>query len=121
MEVTPARTAAVVGSGSVDVLATPELVTLIERTAVSLVSNALPEGHTTVGTRVELDHVAPTPVGSEVTATVRLDSVEGRTLRFSFEVNDPAGVVARGSHVRAIVDVTTFDRRAAARRGEPVS
>ncbi|HCO03021.1 MAG TPA: thioesterase [Actinobacteria bacterium] len=119
MEVTHDRAAAAVGSGSVNVLATPEIVALVERTAVQLLDGHLPDGQTTVGTRIELDHLAPTPVGLAVSARVRLEAVEGRTLRFTFEVRDPAGEVAVGSHVRTLVDRVRFERGAARRRAQP--
>jgi fluoroacetyl-CoA thioesterase len=106
--VTPETTAASMGSGDVDVLATPAVVALVERVAVSAVAGSLEPGSTTVGARMELDHVAPTPVGAMVTATARLEAVEGRRLTFSFEVADAGGVVARGTHVRVLVSRETF-------------
>jgi fluoroacetyl-CoA thioesterase len=101
-------TAEAVGSGDVPVLATPVVLTLVERAAVAAVAPHLDPGTSTVGARVGLDHLAPTPVGGRVSATARLDSVEGRKLRFSFEVSDARGVVARGIHVRVIVQRDAF-------------
>ena len=108
VEVTEAVTADRVGSGGVPVLATPEVVALVERAAVAALEGALPDGSTTVGSRVELDHLAPTPVGGRAVAVAVLEAVDGRRLTFSFEVTDGAGVVARGSHLRAIVDRERF-------------
>ena len=106
--VTEAMTAERLGSGDVPVLGTPALLAMIEAAAVAAVADHLDDGDTTVGSAVELDHVAPTPVGVRVVATAALREVEGRRLRFAFEVTDPAGPVARGSHVRVIVDRRRF-------------
>lgn len=106
--VTEAMTAERLGSGDVPVLGTPALLAMIEAAAVAAVADHLDDGDTTVGSALELDHVAPTPVGVRVEATAALREVEGRRLRFAFEVTDPAGPVARGSHVRVIVDRRRF-------------
>lgn len=112
---TEAMTAERLGSGTVPVLGTPAVLALVESAAVAAVSAELSEAETTVGTSVELEHVAPTAVGGTVTATVGLVAIEGRKLRFTFEVTDAAGPVARGSHTRAIVERDRFlseaDRR----------
>jgi predicted thioesterase len=108
-------TAARVGSGTVGVLATPQIVALAERAAVAALEGRLPDGTTSVGTSVSLDHLAPTPVGADVDATARLDTVDGRRLHFSFAVRDPAGDVARGRHVRVLVDRSSFEETARAR------
>ncbi len=115
---TPDVTAERVGSGTVAVLATPEVVALVERAAVAAVGGALPEGSTTVGSRVEIDHVAPTPVGGRAEANVRLTAVDGRSLDFEFEVSDGAGPVARGRHARVVVDAERFLGSAAKRAGD---
>lgn len=117
--VTQEMTAAEIGSGDVPVLGTPALLALVERVAVAAVAPALQPGTTTVGGRVELDHLAPTPAGAMVSATVRLDASRGRTLTFTFEVSDPAGVVARGRHTRVIVVREEFLQGAAARTAPP--
>jgi fluoroacetyl-CoA thioesterase len=119
--VTEAMTAERVGSGDVPVLATPMVLALVERAAVAAVAGALPDGTTSVGASVELAHLAPTPAGSAVEARVRLEHVEGaRRLTFSFTVEDPAGEVASGTHVRVVVDRGSFERAATARaRDQP--
>ena len=113
--VTEDMTAAHVGSGSVAVLATPQLVALVERAAVALVDPSLPDGTTSVGGALAIDHLAPTPPGVEVTATVRVEQSDARTVRLSFVAADPGGQVARGSHVRVMVDRAAFEQRALAR------
>lgn len=113
--VTPAMTARNVGSGEVNVVSTPWVLALVERAAVDAVAPLLPEGSTTVGTSVDLAHSAPSVVGRQAGADVRVESVEGRKIRFSFQVSDEAGQVARGTHVRVIVDRERFERSAIAR------
>jgi predicted thioesterase len=105
-------TAAVVGSGDVAVLATPRLVALAEAATVAAVSGALDAGSTSVGTRVELDHLAPSVVGSRVTVEAVLESVEERTLTFSVTAHDGGREVARGTVRRAVVDRERFLERA---------
>ncbi|MGH2674293.1 MAG: thioesterase family protein [Actinomycetota bacterium] len=106
--VTDEMTAERLGSGDVPVLGTPAVLALVEAAAVAAVADALELGTASVGASVRLDHVAPTPVGATVTATAALDEVDGRRLRFRFEVTDGAGPVARGEHVRVIVDRDRF-------------
>jgi fluoroacetyl-CoA thioesterase len=116
--VTEEMTADRVGSGDVRVLATPMVIALVERAAVQSLAGNLPQGSTSVGASVELAHLAPTPVGAEVTARTRLEHVEGgRRLTFSFTVEDPAGEIASGTHVRIVVDRKRFEETAAKRSG----
>jgi fluoroacetyl-CoA thioesterase len=107
-------TAEAIGSGDVPILATPVVLTLVERAAVAAVALHLEPATTTVGARVGLDHLSPTPVGARVSATARLETVEGRRLRFSFEVSDAQGVVARGIHIRVVVGRDAFLEQAGA-------
>src|SRR5688572_15213684 len=102
--VTDADTARALGSGDVDVLGTPKVVALCEQAAVAAVG---PDG-TTVGVRIDIEHLSPTPVGHRVVAQARLQTKEGRTLTFDIEAWDAAGVIARGTHVRVVVDRERF-------------
>jgi predicted thioesterase len=106
--VTGADTASALGSGDVEVLGTPAVVALCELAAVHAVTGSLGPNETTVGIHIELDHLAPTPPGIHVTAHARLVDVEGRKLRFAVEASDPAGTIARGIHVRVVVDRARF-------------
>jgi predicted thioesterase len=106
--VTPAITALALGSGDVPVLATPALLALVERAAVLATADRLPAGQTSVGASVSLEHLAATPLEATVTATATLESVDGRRLTFAFEVRDPGGLVARGTHRRVVVDLERF-------------
>lgn len=101
-------TAEAIGSGDVPVLATPVVLTLVERAAVAAVAPQLDAGTTTVGARVGLDHLVPSPVGERVSATARLEEVDGRRLKFSFQVSDGRRVVARGIHLRVVVGRDEF-------------
>lgn len=115
--VTEDHTAERVGSGDVAVYATPGVLALVERAAVAALEGALEPGQTSVGARVELDHLAPTPPGPRVEATASLEEVDGRRLRFSFTVSDPAGEIARGTHLRVVVERGPFLESAASRSG----
>lgn len=113
--VTEDMTASELGSGEVSLLGTPAVVAIVERSAVAAVGPSLEPETTTVGARVELDHLAPTLVGAKVSVTTRLEAVDGRKLTFSFEVSDSGGVVARGTHLRVVVNRDEFLERAEAR------
>jgi fluoroacetyl-CoA thioesterase len=108
----PGDTAVAVGSGDVDVLGTPRALALLEAATVAAVAPALPPGATTVGTRVELDHVRATRVGASVVARAELVAVEGRRLRFEVRLVEGGGgatvVAARGTVERALVDRDRF-------------
>lgn len=104
-----ADTAAAVGSGDVPALATPRLLGWCEAATVAAVSAELPDGTTTVGTRVRLEHLHPTPVDATVEVTAVLAHVDGRLLRFEVVVRDADGrVVAHGEVTRVAVDRARF-------------
>jgi fluoroacetyl-CoA thioesterase len=95
-------------SGSVPVLATPRMIALCEQAAIAAVADRLPEGLTTVGMRVQVDHLQPTAVGREITAEAVLKYVEGRRLTFAVSVNDDRGLVGAGKVTRVVIDVERF-------------
>jgi predicted thioesterase len=101
-------TAIAVGSGSVPVLATPRLVALCEQAAVAAVEGQIPAGSTTVGMRVQFDHLMPTSVGMPVTAEATLEKVSGRRLTFTVSASDHRGLVAAGKVTRVVVDIDRF-------------
>ena len=96
------------GSGDLDVYATPAMICLMERSAVEVVSMHLPKGFTTVGTAVNIKHMAATPIGMEVKAVAELISVEGRKLTFKIEAFDASEKIGEGEHERYIVESTKF-------------
>src|SRR5690606_38101904 len=101
-------TAGAMHTGEVPVLSPPRLVALCEQASLQAVRGQVPEGRTTVGMRVQLDHLAPTAVGSKVTAEARLDKIEGRRLIFAVSASDERGLVAAGKITRVVVDVEAF-------------
>lgn len=103
-----ADTALAIGSGDVPVLATPRVVALCEQTSIEAISGHLAAGETTVGHRVQLDHLAPTAVGQTVACEATLEKVTGRRLTFMVSVNDARGLVAAGKVTRVVVDTERF-------------
>ena len=100
--------AATMGSGDLEVFATPALVALMENAAMKAVQPELPEGSTTVGAFIETTHVKPSALGEEVSATAVLENVEGRKLAFKVTASDTKGVVGEATHIRYIVDRERF-------------
>ena len=103
-----ADTALAIGSGDVPVLATPRVVALCEQTSIEAIAGHLAAGETTVGHRVQLDHLAPTAVGQTVACEATLEKVTGRRLTFMVSVNDARGLVAAGKVTRVVVDTERF-------------
>lgn len=106
--VTEADTARALGSGIVDVLGSPRLVALCEEACCNAISNALEEGSTSVGMRVQFDHLQPTPIGAEVVAEAVLEKIDGRRLKFTVSASDPGGLVAAGKITRVVVGIDRF-------------
>lgn len=105
------HTAPRVGSGKVHVLATPVMINVIEAAALAAVEHLLPEGHQSLGTRLDVRHIAATPVGMRVTATAQVTKVEGRTIAFRVEARDERELIGDGTHERVVVNVARFDQR----------
>lgn len=110
------NTAKTMGSGTLDVFATPALIALMEETCWRSVADKLDEGCGTVGTRLEVSHTAPTPVGMEVTCESTLTEVDGRRLVFEVTVRDAKGVVGEGRHERFVIQNDKFQAKANAKR-----
>ncbi|MGD9346590.1 MAG: thioesterase family protein [Candidatus Aminicenantes bacterium] len=108
MVVEKAHTAHEIGSGSVQVLATPMMIALMEAAAVDAVQKYLPDGWTTVGTHVNVEHLRASPLGELVTAEATLLGREGRVLSFAVTAADSAGIVGQGHHKRFVVDLEAF-------------
>jgi fluoroacetyl-CoA thioesterase len=105
------HTAPRVGSGRVHVLATPVMINLIEAAALAAAEHLLAPGHQSLGTVLNVRHIAATPVGMRVRATAELIRVEGRTLAFRVEARDERDLIGDGTHERMIVNVERFDKR----------
>jgi len=93
------------------VLATPVMINLFEAAALDAVERMLPPGHQSLGTVLNVRHIAATPVGMRVTATAEVTGVEGRTIRFRVEAHDEKDLIGDGTHERVVVNVTKFDQR----------
>lgn len=106
-----AHTAPRIGSGRVHVLATPVMINLMEAAALAAVEALLPDGHQSLGIKLDVSHTAATPVGMRVVAIARLEGVEGRRLRFSVEARDEKEPIGGGTHERVVVNVARFDER----------
>jgi predicted thioesterase len=106
-------TALALETGDVPVLATPRVARLAEQATVRAVHDRLADGTTTVGYRVQLDHLAPTAIGGRVQAEAMLENVEGRRLTFRVSVSDGHGLVAAGRITRVVVERARFLEKAA--------
>ena len=101
-----------IGSGTLDVLATPIMIALMEKAAWTCVSDHLEPGQGSVGTEMNVKHSAPTPFGITVTATAELLEVEGRKLVFRVSAADASGSIGEGIHQRFIIDNSKFQEKA---------
>ncbi|MHB8262572.1 MAG: thioesterase family protein [Acidimicrobiales bacterium] len=95
-------------SGNVNLLATPRLVALCEEAACKAVDHLLPPGRTSVGLRIQMDHVAPVKIGADITAEATLEKVEGRRLIFSVKAYGEPGTICAGIITRVVVDTDSF-------------
>lgn len=106
--VTDADTAVALRSGSVPVLATPRVIALCEEASVLALVNELDPGETSVGMKVQLDHLAPTAVGHKVAAEATVEKISGRRITFTVSVNDERGLIAVGRVTRVVVNAERF-------------
>lgn len=114
--VTEERLAVNVKSGRLRVLATPVLAAFFEEVSVELAGPYLEEGCTSVGTKISVDHLAPTPMGGQISVTASLTEQEGRVFRFDLEASDESGKIAEGKHERVSVKAERFQQKAEARK-----
>ena len=110
--VSTADTAQAVGSGAVRVLGTPVMIALMEQASVEATAACLAPNQVTVGTQIDVQHTAATPVGMHVTAQATLVAIEGRRLSFRVEAWDEREPIGHGTHQRVIVDLAKFQQRA---------
>jgi len=106
--VTSDDTATALGSGDFEVLGTPRLIALCEEATMSALADQLDPRSSTVGMRIRVDHLQPTPVGASVNAEAVLDKIDGRRLTFTVSVSDSGGLVAAGKITRAVIDRAAF-------------
>jgi fluoroacetyl-CoA thioesterase len=105
------HTAPSIGSGKVHVLATPVMINLIEAAALKAIEHLLDAGYQSLGTHLNVHHVAATPVGMKVIASAQVTRVDGRTVHFQVEAKDERELVGHGTHERVVVNVAKFDQR----------
>ena len=106
--VTPQNNAAALGSGDMPVFATPAMVALMENAAMLAVAGALPEGATTVGAEMNVTHIKPSGLGTEVIASAVVTEVDERKITFTVGARDAEGLIGEGTHVRFVVDRARF-------------
>ncbi|MCH3965632.1 MAG: thioesterase family protein [Clostridium sp.] len=111
MKVTKDDTAIKMGSGTLEVYATPSMAALMENAASNSVIEGLPEGYTTVGISIDIKHIKSSPVGANIKCKATLTKVEGKKLFFDVEASDDAGIIGKGSHVRYIVNASDFMKK----------
>jgi predicted thioesterase len=107
------HTAPRVGSGLVHVLATPVMINLFEAAALDAVDQYLPAGYQSLGTVLNVRHIAATPVGMTVFSVARIIKVEGRTVFLAVEARDEKELIGDGLHERVVVNVEKFSQRVA--------
>ena len=105
------HTAPRIGSGRIRVLATPVMINLIEAAALAAIEQSLPEHHQSLGTRLDISHIAATPVGMRVRATAEVERVDGRTVHFRVRAEDERELIGEGTHQRVVVNLERFDAR----------
>lgn len=110
-------TAPRVGSGRIAVLATPVMINLIEEAALAAVEDLLPEGKQSLGTHLDVSHIAATPIGMTVTATAEVTAIEGRKISFRVTAHDEQDLIGEGTHTRVVVTADTFSARVEAKSG----
>lgn len=108
VKVSDSNTALTLGSGDMEVFATPAMVALMENAAMKAVADHLSEGSTTVGTAMQTSHIKASKLGATITASAELTQVEGRSLKFVVKAWDEVGTIGEGEHTRFIVDRERF-------------
>lgn len=106
--VTDELTADAVGSGSVHVYATPSMIGLMESAAIAAIDHLLPDGQTSVGIQIDVEHISATPVGEEVRARAEVIDVDGRKVIFEVQAWDEREMIGEGLHTRFVIDIDRF-------------
>ncbi|HUF57488.1 MAG TPA: thioesterase family protein [Thermohalobaculum sp.] len=108
-------TAPRIGSGRIGVMGTPVMINLMEAAALAAVEHLLDEGQQSLGTHLDVSHVAATPIGQKATAEAELVEIDGRTLTFAVRAHDEDGLIGEGRHKRVVVDAARFESKLATR------
>ena len=115
--VTDQMTAVHIGSGSLQVFATPAMVTFVEQVCRRMADERLPAGQASVGIRVDIRHLAPTPLGGQVRLQAEITAYDGRVIEYQVRLWDETELVGEGQHIRAIIDETRFLNRVQSKQG----
>ena len=102
------NTAKAVGSGNLDVFATPMMIALMEEAACNCLTDILEPGQSSVGTQISVDHTAASPIGSEIIATAAITGIEGRKVTFDISARDNKNEIGKGTHTRFVIDAARF-------------
>jgi predicted thioesterase/RimJ/RimL family protein N-acetyltransferase len=106
--VSESNTAKAVGSGSLDVFATPMMIALMEQAACECIAEMLDDSQTSVGTFISVDHIAASPIGANISATATIENISGRMIEFSIIANSERNEIGTGKHTRCIVNIKKF-------------
>lgn len=109
--VTQTLTARHLGSGGIDVYATPAMIALMEGAAIAAIDHLLPEGQASVGIALNVRHLAATPLGHTVRARAEVTGVEGRQVTFTVQAWDENELIGEGTHTRFVIDIARFLQR----------
>lgn len=109
LTVTADQTAKHLGSGGVDVFATPAMIALMERTSLSIIDPLLDQGYMSVGIEIHVRHLRATPMGQQVRARAEVTEVDGTRVTFKVEAWDETQKIGEGTHKRAIVELARFE------------
>ena len=109
--VTDKNTAKAVGSGNLDVFATPMMIALMEQAACECLADSLESGQSSVGTQINVAHTAASPVNAKITAIATIENVDGRKISFTVTAHDATNEIGSGTHERFIIDAERFMKK----------
>ena len=108
VKVTKENCASAIGSGALDVFATPSMIALMENAACEAIKASLQPGESSVGTKVNISHLKASALEDTITATATLNEIDGRRLVFEVVANDSKGIIGEGTHERFVINVEKF-------------
>lgn len=108
IKVTKENCASAIGSGALDVFATPSMIALMENAACEAIKESLQPGESSVGTKVNVSHLKASALEDTITATATLTEIYGRRLSFEVIANDSKGIIGEGTHERFVINVEKF-------------
>ena len=109
--ITDKNTAKAVGSGNLDVFATPMMIALMEQAACECLADSLEPGQSSVGTQINVTHIAASPLDAKITATATIENVDGRKVSFTVTAHDETNEIGSGTHERFVIDAERFMKK----------